>query len=136
MNQGRCSKATLVFQLYLRVFFSYAIDLTARDLIILLLPLSLAQSGNGMEFVLNAVAAYFITELDNLSEEREIDNWTEEFVKLGRSYGARLENNEPSACDEEEQSIKPLENEVSRKKGQDNAGGYEESKWFDCNSSD
>jgi hypothetical protein len=86
------SKKILAFHLYLRVLFSFSIDLAGRDLIILLLPLHLAQSDNAMDFVLNAVAAYFITELDDLGEPREIGCWKDEFRNLKKSYGGTLEH--------------------------------------------
>ena len=85
------SEKILAFHLYLRVFFSFSIDLPARDLIILLLPLNLAQSDSPMDFVLNAVAAYFITELDDLGDSREIEDWKEEFRSLKASYGGKVE---------------------------------------------
>ena len=64
----------------------------ARDFIILLLPLHLAQSDAAMDFVLNAVAAYFISELDNLDESHLVEDWKEEFKNLQQSYGGTLEN--------------------------------------------
>ena len=86
------SKKILAFHLYLRVLFSFSIDLAGRDLIILLLPLHLAQSDNAMDFVLNAVAAYFISELDNLDESHLVEDWKEEFKNLQQSYGGTLED--------------------------------------------
>ena len=99
---GLCSKVALALQLYFRVSCSLGIDLFARDLIILLLPLHLAQSESSMDFVLNAVAAYFITDLDNLSEERKLDDWKDEFMYLKESYGARVSYEEISVSKIEE----------------------------------
>lgn len=52
----------------LRISGAILINLFGRDILLLLLPLHLAQSENTMDFVLNAIAAYFILELDDLKE--------------------------------------------------------------------
>ena len=53
---------------FLRLSGAVLINLFGRDILLLLLPLHLAQSENTMNFVLNAIAAYFILELDDLKE--------------------------------------------------------------------
>ena len=57
------------FEFYFRMYTGLLINHLGMDMLLLLLPLQLAQSENTMEFVLNAVAAYFIVELDNLRNE-------------------------------------------------------------------
>jgi hypothetical protein len=55
---------------FLRLSAAVLINLFGRDILLLLLPLHLAQSENTMDFVLNAIAAYFILELDDLKETK------------------------------------------------------------------
>ena len=69
-------------RVFVRWFCSFLINNLGCDLIIILLPIHLTQSDNPMDFVLNAVAAYFITEIDDLGNSRVIDNWQEEFDRL------------------------------------------------------
>lgn len=65
-----------------RWFCSFLINNLGCDVIIILLPMHLTQSGSPMDFVLNAVAAYFITEIDDLNDTRVITSWQNEFDKL------------------------------------------------------
>ena len=95
---------------------SILINVVARDLIILLLPLHLARSEQAMDFVLNAVAAYFIIELDNLDGESfEIKDWDKEFEKLqqfnaisgSKSEGDAANSTKDGNSDVEDQSDRP-----------------------------
>ena len=86
------SEIKLSFHLFLRMLLSFGIDLVVRDFIILLLPLHLAQSDASMDFVLSAVAVYFISDLDNLDESHPVEDWKEEFKNLQQSYGGTLED--------------------------------------------
>ena len=65
-----------------RWFCSFLINNLGCDLIIILLPMHLTQSGSPMDFVLNAVAAYFITEIDDLGDSTPVENWKAEFDKM------------------------------------------------------
>ena len=56
----------------LRISPAVLINLFGRDMILLLLPFHLAQSEDTMDFVLNAIAAYFILDLDDLKESKEM----------------------------------------------------------------
>ena len=49
---------------------TYSINLLGRDVLLLLLPLHLAQSEDAMDFVLNGIAAYFILDLDDLKDPK------------------------------------------------------------------
>ena len=56
-----------------RMTLSLLVNQVGKFLINTLLPIHLAHSESSMDFVLNAVAAYFIIEVDNLTEDREIE---------------------------------------------------------------
>ena len=80
------TEQSLRTNLICRCFFSILINVFCRDLITLLLPLHLAHSDEYMDFVLNAVAAYFIIDLDDLDGASiKIEKWKEQFDKLQKS---------------------------------------------------
>lgn len=59
--------------LWLRFLLSIAVNNVGLHIIWFILPMQLASSGDPFDFVLNAVAAYYITEMDDLAEEKEYE---------------------------------------------------------------
>jgi len=53
-------------EIWLRMLFSILINQVGMQLLLALLPLQLAGSTNPFDFVLNAVAAYFVIEMDDI----------------------------------------------------------------------
>lgn len=70
-GQSDVSKGVL-FQYTFRVGASIIINHFGTLLLLFILPYHLAQSESAMDFVLNAIAAYFIVELDDLKEGKKI----------------------------------------------------------------
>lgn len=77
-------KTPNVFEMIMRFVFSVIVNVFGRNIIILLLPWHLSQSQNTLDFVLNAVSAYFILDIDDLKEPvtyyfvpeiKEEDDW-------------------------------------------------------------
>ena len=62
----------MVYEFYFRMYSGLTINFLGMSMLQLLLPFHLAQSENAMDFVLNAVAAYFIIELDDYKNGVEI----------------------------------------------------------------
>lgn len=53
-------------EIWLRMLFSILVNQVGMQLLLALLPLQLASSTNPFDFVLNAVAAYFVIEMDDI----------------------------------------------------------------------
>mmetsp|Transcript_3 Transcript_3/g.2 ORF Transcript_3/g.2 Transcript_3/m.2 type:complete len:419 (-) Transcript_3:81-1337(-) len=55
-------------EIKIRIAMSVVVNYVGRNIILLLLPWHLAQSESMMDFILNAIAAYFIIDIDDLQE--------------------------------------------------------------------
>lgn len=66
------------YELWIRLFCSYTVNLFASSVIFIFLPLILSETDNNMEFVLDSVAVIFLIQLDDLSsmEKRRYELWS------------------------------------------------------------
>ena len=91
---------------FFRTSAALAINFFGRDILLILLPVHLAQTEDIMDFVLNAVAAFFILDIDDMKEPTKLSyklkrrpGWKDNDTKTNLNSDTEQKNNSESCTD-------------------------------------